>query len=47
MHDLTIVFVAALVLVFALLLLLYESFLIAGIVITMPLFATAAVFTGL
>lgn len=47
MRDLTIVFVSAIVLVFALLLFLYESFLVAAIIITMPLLATGAVFIGL
>lgn len=47
MRDLSFVFGAAIVLVFALLLYLYESFLIAGIIILMPLLAMGAVFVGL
>ena len=47
MRDLTIVFGAAIVLVFALLLFLYESFIVAIVIIAMPLLATGAVFIGL
>lgn len=47
MRDLTLVFIAAIVLVFALLLFLYESFLVAAVIILMPLLATGAVFVGL
>jgi multidrug efflux pump subunit AcrB len=47
MHDLTIVFVSALVLVFILLLFLYQSFLIASVILAMPILATGAVFVGL
>lgn len=47
MRDLTVVFVAAIVLVFALLLFLYESLLVAAIIILMPLLAMGAVFVGL
>ncbi|WP_298272645.1 efflux RND transporter permease subunit [uncultured Bradyrhizobium sp.] len=47
MRDLTIVFVAAIVLVFALLLFLYENFLVAAVIILMPLLAMGAVFVGL
>jgi multidrug efflux pump subunit AcrB len=47
MHDLTIVFLSALMLVFILLLFLYQSFLIAGLILTMPIIATGAAFIGL
>jgi CzcA family heavy metal efflux pump len=47
MHDLTIVFVAAVALVFALLLFLYESFAVAVAIVAMPLLAVGAVFIGL
>lgn len=47
MRDLTVVFAAAIVLVFALLLFVYGEFLIASVIIIMPLLATAAVFVGL
>lgn len=47
MRDLTIVFIAAVVLVFALLLFLYESFAIALSILAMPLLAVGAVFVGL
>ncbi|MEO6970299.1 MAG: efflux RND transporter permease subunit [Chthoniobacterales bacterium] len=45
--GLTIVLIAAIVLVFTLLLFLYESFRVAIAMLTMPLFAVAAVFIGL
>ncbi len=47
MRDLTVVFGAAILAVFALLLFLYESFLTALVVIAMPLLAMGAVFIGL
>ncbi|MGN6585641.1 MAG: efflux RND transporter permease subunit [Rhizobiaceae bacterium] len=47
MHDLTIVFAAAVVLVFILLLFLYEDFVIASAIMAMPLIAIGAVFIGL
>jgi CzcA family heavy metal efflux pump len=47
MRDLTIVFVAAVALVFALLLFLYESFAIALSILAMPLLSLGAVFIGL
>ena len=45
--GLTIVLIAAILLVFALLLFLYESFLVAIAMLTMPLLAVAAVYAGL
>lgn len=47
MRDLTIVFVAAIVLLFALPLLLFGSFIVAAIVIAMPVLAMGAVLVGL
>jgi multidrug efflux pump subunit AcrB len=47
LRDLTIVFVAAVALVFALLLFLYESVAIAVSIVAMPLLAMGAVFIGL
>jgi multidrug efflux pump subunit AcrB len=47
MYNLAVVFAAAVVLVFTLLLVLYRSFVIAAVIIAMPLLATGAVFTGL
>jgi multidrug efflux pump subunit AcrB len=46
-HDLTIVMLAAIALVFALLLFLYESFRVALAIMAMPLLALSAVFLGL
>ena len=46
-HDLTLVMLAAIALVFTLLLFLYESFRVAIAIMTMPLLAMSAVFIGL
>ncbi len=46
-YDLTVVFLAALLLVFALMLFLYESFLTALLILSMQLLAVLAVFIGL
>ncbi|MBW4025092.1 MAG: efflux RND transporter permease subunit [Proteobacteria bacterium] len=46
-YDLTVVFLAALLLVFALVLFLYESFLICSLILTIQLLAVLAVFIGL
>jgi CzcA family heavy metal efflux pump len=45
--ELTVIFVAAVALVFVLLLLLYESFIIAAQVVLVPIVAVSAVFVGL
>ena len=46
-YDLTVVFLAAVLLVFALMLFLYESFLTALLILSMQLLAVLAVFIGL
>src|SRR5205823_1368249 len=46
-RDLTLILLAAIVLVFLLLLFLYESFRVAAVMLLIPLFAVAGVFLGL